>query len=91
MDFNEDMYTEEELAFREEMHEKILDRMAEKDFKPARYKELKNYFEIDDEDDDKFLALLNEMEDEVSIVKTKNNRYMLPPDNAEPNPWSFPS
>ena len=23
MDFNEDMYTEEELAFREEMHEKI--------------------------------------------------------------------
>ncbi len=82
MDFNEDMYTEEELAFREEMHEKILDRMAEKDFKPARYKELKNYFEIDDEDDDKFLALLNEMEDEVSIVKTKNNRYMLPPDNV---------
>lgn len=82
MEFNEVEYTEEETAFREEMHEKILDHMAEKDYRPARFKELKNYFDIDDEDEDKFLGLLNEMEDEVSIVKTKNNRYMLPPDNV---------
>ncbi|MBQ8949719.1 MAG: ribonuclease R [Eubacterium sp.] len=82
MEFNEVEYTEEETAFREEMHEKILDHMAEKDYRPARFKELKNFFDIDDEDEDKFLGLLNEMEDEVSIVKTKNNRYMLPPDNV---------
>ena len=82
MDFNEVEYSEEELAFREDLHERLLDRMAEKDYKPSRYKELKNFFEIDDEDDDKFLKLLTDMEDEVSIVKTKNNRYMLPPDNV---------
>ena len=43
MEFNEVEYTEEETAFREEMHEKILDHMAEKDYRPARFKELKNF------------------------------------------------
>ena len=75
-------YSEEEMNFREEMHDKILDLMADRDYKPSRYKEFRHFFDIKPEEEDMFINLLNDMEDEVSIIKTKNNRYMLPPDNV---------
>ena len=75
-------YSEEELSFREVMHDKILDLMADREYKPSRYKEFRHFFDIKPEEEDWFVNLLNDMEDEVSIVKTKNNRYMLPPDNV---------
>ena len=79
---NEEEYSEEELQFREVMHEKILDLMADKNYRPARFRELKGFFDIKSEEEEMFLKLLDDMEDEVSIIKTKNNRYMLPPDNV---------
>ncbi len=81
-EINEVEYSEQEQAFRDEMHEKILDAMAMKDYRPMRFKDLKSLFDIRSDEEDMFLRLLNDMEDEVSIVKTKNNRYMLPPENV---------
>ncbi len=52
-----------------------------KEYKPMRLKELCFLMEITSEDRDEFLQLLNDMEAQGEIVRTKNNRYMpLPKD-----------
>ena len=47
-----------------------------KDYKPLKLKELCFLMEIKGDDRDDFLELLNTMEREGAIVRTKQNRYM---------------
>ena len=71
-------YTEEEM----DMYESFKKIMSESDYRPLKFKELCNLYEITKEDKkDEFLGFLNRLTDEVKLIKTKNNRYMLPPAN----------
>ncbi len=69
-------YTEKEL----EMYEKLKIQMSENNYRPLKYKELCYFYDISsDEEKESFLNLLNKLCDEVKLIKTKNDRYMLPP------------
>ena len=69
-------YTEKEL----EMYEKLKTQMSENNYRPLKYKELCYLYDISSEEDKTdFLNLLNKLCDEVKLIKTKNDRYMLPP------------
>ena len=74
----ENNYTEIE----NEIYESFKKIMSEKDYRPLKFKELCNLYEVSGEDKkDEFLNLLNRLTDDVKLINTKNNRYMLPPAN----------
>ncbi|MBO4591804.1 MAG: ribonuclease R [Eubacterium sp.] len=54
--------------------------MGKNDYRPLKFKELCYLLDVSGEEEkQKFLEMLNTLCDEVKIIKTKNNRYMLPP------------
>ena len=64
----------------EELFEKMYTVMSANDYRPMRFKELCYLFDITDgETKDEFLQYLCNLCDDVKLVKTKNDRYMLPP------------
>ncbi|PZE19324.1 ribonuclease R [Paenibacillus xerothermodurans] len=57
----------------------ILDFMRETAYKPMTYQELEKHFQIDSAQDFKdFLKLLNTLENEGHILRTRNERYGVP-------------
>ena len=69
-------YTEKEI----EMFEKLREQMSQPDYRPLKFKELCYLYEITTEEEkEAFLEYINRLCDDVKLVKTKNNRYMLPP------------
>ncbi|CAM3699466.1 ribonuclease R [Marinicrinis lubricantis] len=59
--------------------EELLDFMRETAYKPMTYQELEKHFEIEDPDEFKqFLKLLNELENEGEILRTRTDRYGIP-------------
>ena len=76
-DFNSDI-RDEYTAIYEDMKQK----MSEPDYRPLKFKELCYLYDISDEKAKvRFLDYLNILCDDVQLIKTKNNRYMLPPKN----------
>ena len=59
----------------DEWKERLQAFLHAKEYKPMRLKELCFLMEITSEDRDEFLQLLNDMEAQGEIVRTKNNRY----------------
>ena len=71
-------YTEKEL----EIYESFRQIMSTNDYRPLKFKELCSMYEVTGEDGkDEFLGFLNRLTDDVKLIKTKNNKYMLPPSN----------
>ena len=69
-------YTEKE----NEIYESFKEFMSKNDYRPLKFKEICYMFEVDDEEKkEAFLTFLNKLCDDVKLIKTKNNRYMLPP------------
>ena len=62
----------------DKISEELLHLMSDKDYKPAKLKDLILRFEIPDEDKGKFINLIDELQKEGKIVKTNKDRYMLP-------------
>ncbi|WP_281890535.1 ribonuclease R [Paenibacillus sp. YYML68] len=59
--------------------ETVLDFMKETAYKPMTYHELEQHFELEDAEEFKsFLRLLNELENEGHILRTRNDRYGVP-------------
>ena len=58
--------------------EKLIEFMKEKAYKPMKKNELANIFEIKEEEYNDFYNLLNEMEKEGLIVKTRKEVYGIP-------------
>jgi ribonuclease R len=59
--------------------EQLLSFMKEKAYKPMTYQELENHFEIDSAEAFKaFLKMLNQLENEGDIIRTRNERYGVP-------------
>ncbi|GIP40253.1 ribonuclease R [Paenibacillus sp. J31TS4] len=59
--------------------QQLLDLFAGPDYRPMTYQEIERYFEIDNADDFKaLLKLLNDMEENASIYRTRSGRYSLP-------------
>ncbi|WP_426450620.1 ribonuclease R [Paenibacillus sp. S-38] len=57
----------------------LLDFMQEEAYKPLTYQELEQHFQLDSAQSFKeFLKLLNELENEGLIVRTRNDRYGVP-------------
>ena len=67
-------YTDSEL----EIYESFKERMSASDYRPLKFKELCSLYDMEDVKDD-FLDYINRLCDDVKLIKTKNNRYMLPP------------
>ena len=64
----------------EELMNFFTELMGKNDYRPLKFKELCYLLDVSDEEEkQKFLEMLNTLCDEVKIIKTKNNRYMLPP------------
>ena len=69
-------YTEKE----NEIYESFKELMSKNDYRPLKFKELCYMYEVDTEEKKAaFLEYLNKLCDDVLLIKTKNNRYMLPP------------
>ncbi len=63
-----------------EIYDKLNELMSRADYRPMRFKELCVLYEITESDKkEEFLNLLSHFCDDVKLVKTKNDRYMLPP------------
>ncbi|MCZ8522209.1 ribonuclease R [Paenibacillus caseinilyticus] len=59
--------------------ENLLDFMQEEAYKPLTYQELEQHFQLDSAQAFKeFLKLLNELESEGLVVRTRNDRYGVP-------------
>lgn len=57
----------------------LLDFMREKAYKPMTYQELEQHFGIEEAEDFKnFLKMLNRLEEEGAIIRTRANRYGVP-------------
>ncbi|OPA76364.1 ribonuclease R [Paenibacillus selenitireducens] len=57
----------------------LLDFMRETAYKPMTYQEMEQHFQIDDAQEFKaFLKLLNQMEHEGKIIRTRSERYGIP-------------
>ena len=67
-------YSDSEL----EIYESFKERMSASDYRPLKFKELCSLYDMEDVKDD-FLDYINRLCDDVKLIKTKNNRYMLPP------------
>ena len=67
-------YSDSEL----EIYESFKKRMSASDYRPLKFKELCSLYDMEDVKDD-FLDYINRLCDDVKLIKTKNNRYMLPP------------
>ena len=67
-------YTDSEL----EIYESFKERMSASDYRPLKFKDLCSLYDMEDVKDD-FLDYINRLCDDVKLIKTKNNRYMLPP------------
>ena len=64
----------------EELMNFFTELMGKNDYRPLKFKELCYLLDVSGEEEkQKFLEMLNTLCDEVKIIKTKNNRYMLPP------------
>ncbi len=61
-----------------ERKERILAFMAREEYKPLRFKELATIFEVPKTDTELFKMVLEEMEFEGKIYKSKKNKYGLP-------------
>ena len=76
----------EETKYSEEfqkIYENMVDIMSANDYRPMKFKELCYLYDITTaEAKDEFLNFINNLCDEVKLIKTKNNRYMLPPKNV---------
>ncbi len=55
----------------------IIDFMSEKQYKPMKFKELVFALSVKDEDKEELLNILNELQNEFKISKTKNGKYAL--------------
>ncbi|MGM0471918.1 MAG: ribonuclease R [Bacillota bacterium] len=58
--------------------QKILDFMQNKAYKPLTAKELLSAFEIPQDEENQFLELLDRMEEDGAIVRTRRDRYGIP-------------
>lgn len=59
--------------------QELLDFMRETAYKPMTYQELEQHFGISDAEEFKqFLKLLNQLEEEGKIIRTRNDRYGVP-------------
>ncbi|MBP3232884.1 MAG: ribonuclease R [Eubacterium sp.] len=77
--FEESGYSEEF----QKIYENMVDIMSANDYRPMKFKELCYLYDINTaEEKDDFLTFINKLCDEVKLIKTKNNRYMLPPKNV---------
>ena len=66
-----------------EIFDNMVDIMSKSDYRPLKFKELCYLYDITStEDKEDFLLYMNSLCDEVKLIKTKNNRYMLPPKNV---------
>ena len=70
-------------ALRDERKAMILQLFSEKSYTPMKFKELMYILQVGKEDESELLNVLNELEEEFKIVKSKNNSYMLTPDNVK--------
>ncbi|MCR5214853.1 MAG: ribonuclease R [Eubacterium sp.] len=69
-------YSQSEL----EIYDNLKELMSKENYRPLRFKDLCVLYEINESDQkDSFLKLLNHFCDDVKIIKTKNDKYMLPP------------
>ncbi len=68
-------YTENEI----EIYERLKELMSKNDYRPLRFKDLCALYEITDSGEkEKFLQLLIHLCNDVKLIKTKNDKYMLP-------------
>jgi ribonuclease R len=68
------------IRFDDEFFEQLKNVMSASDYRPLRFKELCYLYDVNTEEEkETFLEWLSQLCDEVKRVKTKNNRYMLPP------------
>ncbi|WP_173275151.1 ribonuclease R [Paenibacillus sp. NEAU-GSW1] len=59
--------------------QELLDFMRETAYKPMTYQELEQHFGIEDANDFKqFLKLLNQLEEDGKVIRTRNERYGVP-------------
>ena len=64
----------------EELMQFFTELMGKNDYRPLKFKELCFLLDVTGEEEKQsFLEQLNTLCDEVRLIKTKNNRYMLPP------------
>ena len=64
----------------EELYEYLYKVMSESDYRPVKFKGVCNMLEISSTDEkEELLEQLNQLCNEVKIIKTKNDKYMLPP------------
>ncbi|MCR5543822.1 MAG: ribonuclease R [Eubacterium sp.] len=64
----------------ENLYENLYKMMSESDYAPLKFKGLCNVLGISNTDEkEELLTQLNKLCDEVKIIKTKNDKYMLPP------------
>ncbi len=68
---------------RDERKEMLISLFSEKGYTPLRFKELCYLLQVPKEDENEFLSILDELIVEFKVVKSKNNRYMLTPDNVK--------
>lgn len=59
--------------------EELLDFMREKAYKPMTYQELETHFQMQDANEFRlFLKMLNQMEEEGTVLRTRGERYGIP-------------
>ena len=64
----------------EDFYEQLKKIMSASDYRPLKFKELCYLYDVNTEDDkQQFLEYLTDLTNDVKLIKTKNNRYMLPP------------
>ncbi len=69
-----------DIRFDDEFFEQLKNVMSASDYRPLRFKELCYLYDVSTEEEkETFLEWLSQLCDDVKLVKTKNNRYMLPP------------
>ena len=56
----------------------ILDHMRQESYRPLSYAELKEVLAVDEEEENKFMRVLGQLEKEGDIVKTRKHKYGLP-------------
>jgi len=69
-------------AMRKEWNESLKTLMQRKDYKPMKLKELCYLLEITGDERDEFLQYLTDSVNSGKLVRTKHDRYMLPPKNV---------
>lgn len=68
----------------EQTEQLVLNLLSGKDYQPMRFRDLCRKLDIQEEEEkERLLGILENLEQEVRIIRTKNNRYMLVPENVK--------